>query len=320
MDENTRSFLILAVIFGVLGGRELINRFRGRQYEKGGRPPMPNRRPWATEDKIQRTEGYIAQLQQVPWGQNPVTDQKTARALFEKGYAIVYDASGENYRLEEAISAFVHCPPALAYTGAAEVMRMLSYIGGAYYTPNGIYESERYTDLALQADPDLVDAWLTRALVFTTYSPAPATHPPIAKYALNRVRKSAPTHSRLPRIEAAYYKMVEQSAKQEKALQQAVQLAPSPSERKSLLNTLGLLLLARRRPKKALLIFQQLTTEYPDFAWAWHNQSLVFMRLHRYQEALDSSERALSIFEFPRARMTNTEIRKKLGLPGPLGG
>jgi len=292
---------------------------RESKYERGGTPPLSkiiakhNDRA-RMQSSTRYVKARIEELRQITWEQQPITDLAYGQRLYDEGIAIANRAEGDHKKLGAAIHCFVQCPPALAYSGAAEVMRRLSYVGGSDSVPLGIQEAGRYSSLAVESDPNSAEAWIMRACVFCA---APdRLYKKIARYAIEQGRRIAPTHPRLTYPVALYAKIIGDTAGQEVAFLSAIDTLPTPPERLATLKLLASSYTAQGHYEKAINTYQRALTEFPEgSAWTWHNYSLALERVGRYQEALESSDRALTFFEFSRARKQNDELRIQLGLP-----
>lgn len=322
MDSNTE-LLLTGVLIAGLGGMAGVQYWREGRMEQGGVPPLPKNLIQITDRQTVRISAanvkqHIAELRQLPWGQAAGGSPHESQNVYNQAIAICSEAQGEHQKLAPAIELFLQCPPPLAYSGAAEILQRLSFLRNRDYIALGLREAGRYTSLAIASDPASADAWIERMRVFSLGRDRVWNR--IAQYAFEQARKLAPDHPRLALAEASFYRSEGMATQREAALLTALDMVPTKPERRGVMDSLALLYLEQNRLDESIAMFQRATDEFPDTsAWLWHNYSVALNKAKRYQEALVCSDRALSFYKFPVALAMNIALRKKLGLPVPVG-
>lgn len=256
----------------------------------------------------------VNDLNQLPWGENPVPDRREAERIYQGALDAIADAEGDYRKLTPVIDELLKLPIDLALSGVARTILTLSYLQDGLYSPNGVQAALMYTSAAVNLDPLSVDAWIMRLYVAT--SAGDIRYGLIAKAALKQARTLNLNHPRLPDAESSYYKRYGNKQQQEVAIRRMIDLAPSPAARRAGYDRLAKYYATYGRLDDALATYQEYFRQYPQgSAWTWHNYSIELLRAKRYQEALDASNRALEFFEFSNARDINNEARKQLGMP-----
>ncbi len=256
----------------------------------------------------------VNDLNQLPWGENPVPDRREAERIYQGALDAIADAEGDYRKLTPVIDELLKLPIDLALSGVARTIMAISYFQGGLYSPVGVQAALMYTSAAVNLDPLSVDAWIMRLYIAT--SVGNGWYRLIAKAALKQARNLNPNHPRLPDAESSYFKRYGNKQQYEVAIRRMIDLAPSPVVKRTGYDRLAKYYATYGRPDDALATYQEYFRQYPQgSAWTWHNYSIELMQAKRYQEALDASNRALVFFEFSNARDINNEARKQLGMP-----
>ncbi len=313
---------IIARVFAVLLVSGIVNFIRQRMayraYLKTLHPlstiPAPTRTPyWVEADHTTILQSAIAGLQQMAWGAEPVDDAQGIE-LYRKGHVALIEMSGAWSKAPDIAQTFLHCPRSLAYTGVAEVIYTISYVSGFRYAPLGIAVATDWTSAAIAADPLRPEPWIERTRILSKGQTK--AHLLLAEMALQKARELDPLHPHLPSAENAYYTGIKDYRAAEAAILRGLNYAAegriSRIERRALLNNLAMNYDIQRRPAEALATYQQLTTEFPEYAWGWHNGSRALLISGQLEEALHYNERAIAIMPFPLALQANAKIRERI--------
>lgn len=276
-------------------------------------PPLPKSPPkGATSEDLTRVESYAAQLNAVPWGEQPQVAAGAAGAydIFNRTVAYTRRITGDWSKLRGPIQTFAGLPLPLCYVGAAEVMARLSFLRGNLYAPAGLRQGLRFTTRAQLHTPLQPDALIIQVRLLAA-CPAPYWQK-LAGQTLELARRVAPRHPRLPVAEAFYHEMRGEYDEALRYLDQVIARPPSPEEAYAALSRKSTILLDQKRYAEAVAIADLMLAQDPNDPWTWHNRSIMLARMGNYTEALASSERALSIMDFGVARKQREYILSKL--------
>src|SRR5260221_8600974 len=274
-------------------------------------PALPPRDVMATQHALRHVQAFAHELMAVPWGERVTVSSVELRPLFDQTVASVRCVPGDWRKFAEPIGVFACMPAPWCYIGAAEIMQRLSYTRGSTYVPFGLRQGLRFIALAQAADPENVDTLVTRARLLASSSNR--TWLRLAEDTLRRVQAIAPQHPRLPSAEATLFSHFQEYDKALIAVDQAIARAPTPTDRVlaqiARANTLGNL----ERYEEAITDYQHLLRTESDDPWLWHNLSIALLNVKRYQEALDSNQRALALMSFGAAAELTPTLRKLAG-------
>lgn len=274
-------------------------------------PPLPTEPPQGVSpEELAQIEVAAAQMQKIPWGDRKAYRAKQAPAIFESALAEVNAASSDLATLHRLAHVFAGLPRPLCHVGAAEVMFRLSYLRGTTYAPVGLRQGLRFAIRAQVHTPLLPDALIAQLKLLV------ACREPywqeLATKTLAIIRQVAPDHPRLPLAEMFYHRIRGEYEEALMCADRALGTAINPVEAASILSGKASLFLSVGRSADAVLTFQNASTLNPGDPWIWHNASIALTHLGRYHEALQCSERALSIMDFGAARAQHERIMESL--------
>ncbi|MCP5098113.1 MAG: hypothetical protein GY943_21405, partial [Chloroflexi bacterium] len=63
----------------------------------------------------------------------------------------------------------------------------------------------------------------------------------------------------------------------------------------------------------AIKQYYQVTKIDPNDAWAWHNMSVMFTRMQKFEDAHLCNQKALNLMDFGAARQIETQLKEKRG-------
>ncbi|HEX5440501.1 MAG TPA: hypothetical protein VFW76_06430, partial [Ktedonobacterales bacterium] len=234
MDSSAWQIFVAGGLILVCAITAYFVRRRAQRIKAG----LINPRPWlflpglsgiSRQDRQQTDTFVITQvndLNQLPWGENPVPDRREAESIYQGALDAIADAEGDYRKLAPVIEGLLKLPIDLALSGVARTIMTLSYLQGGLYSPVGVQAALAYTSAAVNLDPLSVDAWIMRLYVAT--SVRNGWYHLIAKAALKQARSLNPNHPRLPDAEASYFKRYGNQQEYEVAIRRMIDLAPSP--------------------------------------------------------------------------------------------
>ncbi len=274
-------------------------------------PPLPKNPPQgASEDDLARVATYVSQLREIPWGDHVEYPDERVRATFDVAMSEVMATSGDWSKLRGPIRVFAGLPTPLCYAGAAEVMFRLAYLSGTTFAPVGLQQGLRFAFRAQFHTPFQPDALVTQLKLLVACR-APYWQE-LATKTLGMIQQVAPDHPRLPQAEVFYHRVRGEYEEAVACSDRALASATTPAEKASILSSKALLLMSLKRNDDAVATFQAACALNPNDPWIWHNMTIPLVALGRYQEALQCSERALSIMDFSVARTQREKILRKL--------
>jgi tetratricopeptide (TPR) repeat protein len=269
-------------------------------------PPLPK---GVTEDDVAPIAEYARSMAKLPWGEKPRIPASEVREVFDRTVARTRRVPGDWRMLGEPIDTFVAMPRPLCFVGAAEVMLRLSYLRGLQNAAVGLRQGLLFAFAAQLESPQQPDALIIQAKLLSGTTSKRWLE--LAEQTIAMLKQVAPTHPRLPDAEARLH---EQRGEYEAALDcvnRTLAHPPSPEELEVALSRKGILLLDLERYSEAVDVYDEALARSPDDPWTWHNRSVVLMSLGRYDEALESNTRALSIMNFGAAHQIRDEILAK---------
>lgn len=233
-----------------------------------------------------------------------------ATVEWAKGQRLLEAYQGDHHTLKLAGQAFgdalSHDPQfAPAWAGLAEACLLACYSHsdgfGDIYWRGGLAQSERLADRALELSAGDNDALAIKA-----------TYRRLRGYvteAEQLLDKGDPAWWHIAQARAGCLSDRERYEDQLKELRLATENAPKGRKAK-LLNAFGSALSHMYRFQPAVVAFDAALQLEPGYAWAWHNRALALMRLGKKQDALESSNKALELGDFPAARDLNERLRR----------
>lgn len=274
-------------------------------------PPLPKNPPQgASEDDLTQVATYVSQLREIPWGDHVEYPDERARAAFDTAMSEVLATSGDWAKLRGPIHVFAGLPNPLCYAGAAEVMFRLAYLSGTTFAPVGLQQGLRFAFRAQFHTPFQPDALVTQLKLLVACR-APYWQE-LATKTLGMIQQVAPNHPLLPQAEVFYHRVRGEYEEAVVCSDRALAVATTPAEKASILSSKALLLMSLKRNEDAVATFQTACALNPNDPWIWHNMTIPLVALGRYHEALQCSERALSIMDFSVARKQRENIMQKL--------
>lgn len=199
-------------------------------------------------------------LQSLPWGASAATERRSAYLAFQRGVALVRGWDGNEETLTRGVGLLIHCPPALAYTGAAEAALQLASYDVLTCARPGLDIAHMFIRRALEREPDSLDARLTYIHILAAYgSLGDTARLARATKELHAVRDAAPRLRRLPSAAAAVSIARRDDKQAIAALRRAIGVTPNEEERVALVDTLARVVLRTGDLRQALRLFVTLS-------------------------------------------------------------
>lgn len=279
-------------------------------------PPLPKTPlQGASADDLFKVEQYARQLAELPWGEQPmIATVEDAYPLFYRTVGRVREVTGNWRELSEPVDIFVGLPKPLCYVGAAEVMRMLSYLRGTISAPVGLLQGLRFVAQAQYIDPDQPDALVARINLLVGYHSAQWID--LAEETLAILKLVAPHHPRLPDAESNLLIRQNRLSDALVCIEHILAYPPTPEEEHVALSRKARILDRLQYTTSALAAYDVVNQRYPDDPWAWHNKSLLLIKLNRLDEAWVCNQRALSLMPFGQALKTREGLLARFAAIG----
>ena len=269
----------------------------------------------ASADDLFNVEQSARQMAGLPWGEQPmIATVEEAYPLFYRTVGRVREVTGRWDELSEPIDIFVGLPKPLCYVGAAEVMRMFSYLRGTTSAPVGLIQGLRFVEHAQYIYPDQPDALVARINLLTGYPGEQWID--LAEETLAILKLVAPRHPRLPDAESNL--LIRQNRLNEAlvCIEQMLAYPPTPEEEHVALSRKARILDRMKYFSSALAAYDVVNERYPQDPWAWHNKSLLLISLNRLDEAWVCNQRALSLMTFGQALKTRESLLARYAQTG----
>ena len=295
-------------------------RRRAVKFVTGGRvlpiPPSPKTSLQGVSAKdLSNVEQYAWQMAALHWGEQPmIASVEEAYPLFFHTVGRVREVTGRWGALTEPIDIFIGLPKPLCYVGAAEVMRVFSYLRGTISAPVGLIQGLRFVEQAQYMFPDQPDALVARINLLTSYPGEQWID--LAEETLAILKLVAPRHPRLPDAESNLLIRLNRLNDALVCIERTLGNPPTPEEEHVALARKARILDRMKYSASALAAYDVVNQRYPDDPWAWHNKSLLLISLSRLDEAWACNQRALSLMTFGQALKTREGLLARYAQAG----
>lgn len=293
---------------------------RAVKFVTGGRvlsiPPLPKAPlQGVSANDLSNVEQYAWQMVALAWGAQPmIASVEEAYPLFFQTVGRVRAVTGRWDALSEPIDIFVGLPKPLCYVGAAEVMRVFSYVRGTVSAPVGLIQGLRFVEQAQYMYPDQPDALVARINLLTGYPGEQWID--LAEETLAILKLVAPRHPRLPDAESNLLIRLNRLNDALVCIEQMLANPPTPEEEHVALARKARILDQLKYSASALAAYDVVNQRYPDDPWAWHNKSLLLISMNRLDEAWACNQRALSLMTFGQALKTREGLLARYAQSG----
>jgi len=191
-----------------------------------------------------------------------------------------------------------------AYAGVAATLMSASYDHGDVYDQTGLalariwlekaqsYEAHRLEINCLEADLYVREKQYSHARLILDY------------FQQNRLQSF-----QVCRIEMEYWSGVRNLAEVERWFERSMQCALTPAHQTDALHHIAGCYLRNQNLPKALAFYKKIEKLSPQDPWLWHNMSIIYFRLKRYDKARRYNQKALSLMEFLAARNVEKDLK-----------
>jgi tetratricopeptide (TPR) repeat protein len=247
-------------------------------------------------------------VQQAEW---PMEHRLTmqSRRIYENGLDLVNAYRGHPGIYIEALKMFQRsnsCP--YAYAGIAFTLTMASSGEDANAARPGFQKALKWLEKSQAIEPDRPEINFIEAVIYINRGQLEN-----GRLILDHLTTQDARNYYVCLTEMNYW---HQQGDEDRFLQwihQALEEASNSHRQAYVLNSLANFHFAKRSYNKSIKLFQKVVEIDPYDPWAWHNMSLMLVRMKQFKEAKLCNERALKIMDFGAARQVEQEIKKNLG-------
>lgn len=277
-------------------------------------PALPQLPQSVSPDDAAVVEGYAERMAKVPWGDDSLVSATDAPALFDRTVARVRGVRGDWSQLKDPINIFAGLPRPLCFVGAAEVMLRLSYVGGTTFVPAGLRQGLRFIARSQFTEPVQPDALVIRTkLLASSFSKAWLE---LADQTLERLRRVAPQHPRLPDAEATVHLRRGEYDAAIACFDQLIAHPPSVDEAFAARANRAAALESLKRHEEALDAYREALRFAPEDPWMLNNIAIILLNQGQLDEAREANARALANMNFAEAHTIRARILAALAARG----
>jgi len=230
-----------------------------------------------------------------------------SQAVYERGIDILNMYRGHPQVLVDALKVFQGCgSQAYAAAGCAYALILSAYESGDDYSAAGLELARPWLIAAQNLAPNRVEIDFIEADLYIQLRQNTS-----ARFILDHLNDNAPKHFYLC-LSELYYWYAQRDLEQYKYWYEvAMPLATTKARQICLLSRAAGFFLALEEWKKVIETYRSLSALDPEDPWLWHNLSLAYYHLERFDKAQQANQKALELMDFPVAREMEELLKKK---------
>ncbi|MCP5098590.1 MAG: tetratricopeptide repeat protein [Chloroflexi bacterium] len=231
-----------------------------------------------------------------------------ARRIYERGLDEVNSYRGHPDTLMRALEIFSRTQSsAFAYAGIAFTLVTAATDQDSFYQP-GFDEAMRWLEKAQEWEANLIEINFIEAVIYLN-----STQLENGRFILDYLGRQNPNNYYLCLTEMNYYAQKKLKKKYIHWLEKAIKQANSGYRQAYTLNSLAGHYLKHGDYELAIKQYYQVTKIDPNDAWAWHNMSVMFTRMKKFEDAHLCNKKALNLMDFGAARQIEAQLKEKRG-------
>jgi len=211
--------------------------------------------------------------------------------------------------LLDALKVFQGCGSrAYAAAGCACALMLSAYESGEEYSAEGLELARPWLVEAQELAPNRVEIDCLEAELYIHLKQNES-----ARAVLDHLNNTAASkHFYLCLSELFYWYTLKDREQYQRWYDLALPHATNKARQICLFSRAAGFFLAIQEWKKVIEIYRSLSTLDPEDPWLWHNLSLAYYHLERYDKAQQANQLALKIMDFPQARQMEEFLKKSL--------
>lgn len=236
-------------------------------------------------------------IQKVDWPHENTLSAES-QAIYEQGIDTLNMYRGDPQVLLDALKIFQKCASqAYAAAGCAYALILAAYESGDDYSVDGLERARTWLIKAQELAPNRVEIDFIEAELYIQLKEYEN-----ARLVLDQLNQITPQHFYVCLSEMYYWYAQKQQDQYQYWYDLALPLASNKPRQISLLSRAAGFFLAVQEWKKVIGVYRNLAALDPEDPWMWHNLSLAYYHLERYDKAQQANQKALEIMDFPVAR------------------
>lgn len=230
-------------------------------------------------------------------------------SVYEHGIDTLNMYRGQPQVLVDALKIFQSCGvQAYAAAGCAYALMVAAYQSGDSYSATGLEFSRNWLIKAQDAAPGHVEIDFIEAELYIHLGELEN-----ARIVLDELTKVTPPHFYVCLTELYYWYTLKDQEQYQHWYEVSLPQATTQFRKICLLSRAAGFFMAMEEWKKVIATYRDLAALDPQDPWLWHNLSLAYYHLERYDKAQQANQQALSIMDFPTAREMEQLLKSQLG-------
>jgi tetratricopeptide (TPR) repeat protein len=242
------------------------------------------------------------------WPQETILSTES-QAIYEHGMDMLNMYRGHPQVLVDALKVFQDCgSQAYAAAGCASALMISAYESGDDYSAEGLELARPWLIKAQELAPNHVEIDFLEAELYIYLR-----QNEFARSVLDYLNTAdGPKHFYLCLSELYYWYAQKNQEQYQHWYDLAILQATNKGRQICLLSRAAGFFLALEEWKKVIGIYRDLAALDPEDPWLWHNVSLAYYHLERYDKAQQANKKALEIMDFEVAREMEALLKNKL--------
>ncbi len=246
-------------------------------------------------------------ISQMDWPQE-TTLTAESQITYERGMDMLNMYRGHPQVLVDALKVLQGCgSQAYAAAGCAYALILAAYESGDDYSAEGLALARPWLLTAQRLAPNRMEIDCIEADLYLQMRQTQ-----LARSTLDRLKNTpGPQHFYLCLSEMYYWYTLKNREQYQHWYDLALLQATNKARQICLFGRAAGFFLAVEDWKKVIEIYRSLSALDPEDPWLWHNLSLAYYHLERYDKAQQANQLALKIMDFPAAREMQEFLKKK---------
>ena len=249
-------------------------------------------------------EQLISLVRQMQWPVAQRTSMQTRR-IYERGLDEINAFSGDPVVYGNALNLFRQSDScAYAYAGVAYTLAHVSWLNRKV-DATGINEAMVWLEKAQEWERDRIEINFIEAFIYIISGELDN-----GRIILDHLGRQNAQYFHYCAMELLYWDYRQKGSNFRSWFEKALNHAGNPMQQAHVFSTAGSHFLHSGQFKQSIKLYKEVVKLKPDDAWAWHNMSVMLVKMDDYSNASLCNQKALSIMDFGAARRTEQEIQE----------